>query len=256
MTWITRTLISLLLIYIGIMVVAFLAQRKLMYFPSDVYVEPPAGWVEITGAAGTLGWHSAAQEGQPTVMVFHGNASTIASNIHIFQDLQAAGYGVWSVGYPGYPGNAGPPTQARLNAAALDQYKTLKETGAEKIIFYGTSLGAAVAAQLAAKENPEHLILDAPFNSMLDMTRLRMPVLPTRILLKDRWQSGHALKGLNTPLTWIHGTEDNVVPIAQGQKLYDSYAGPKSAHVLLGAQHTNTWQYGGREIVLDVLENY
>jgi len=199
---------------------------------------------------GSVGWHAPAKDGQPTVMVFHGNASSIDSNMHIFQDLHAAGYGVWSVGYPGYPGSAGDPSQDSLTSAALAQYDTLNSYDVETIIFYGTSLGSAVVAQLAEQKTPDLIILDAPFNSMSDMAHRQMPVLPTQFLLKDKWASDQALAGSNVPLLWIHGTADQIVPLTQGQTLFENYKGPKDAHVISGAHHTNTWLLGGRERVL------
>jgi len=254
MIWLQRILMGVLLLYLVFAAIVYFAQRKVLYFPPDLYHTPPADMSEVRTASGHLGWYAPAKDNHPTVMVFHGNASSIDSNLHIFRDLQRAGYGVWSVGYPGYPGTAGKPTQASLTAAARDQYEHLTETGVETIVFYGTSLGSGVASQLAQKHPPELLILDAPFNSVVDMARQQMPFLPTSILLKDTWRSHAAIKDLDSPLIWIHGTADNIIPVSQGQKLYDGYAGPKSAYILDGANHINTWLNGGREIVLATLE--
>lgn len=255
MIWIYRTLLAGLAIYLAFAAAVFFAQRKMIYFPPDTYAPPPAGFVEVQAADGTMGWHAPAQDTRPTVMVFHGNASAIDGNMHIFNDLMSAGYGVWSVGYPGYPGNTGTPTQSHLTSAARSQYDTLRGMGVEKIVFYGTSLGSAVAAQLAAEKSPDLLILDAPFNNMADMTRMHMRWLPTRIMLKDKWYSDRAIAELNVPLIWLHGTEDQVIPAAQGQKLFDGYNGPKSAHILQGAHHSNTWFLGGRDITFSALSS-
>ncbi len=253
--WARRFIFIAVILYVGLAMMIALAQRKLIYFPADYYAPPPQEFSEVKGPNGILGWYSPAKDGQPTVMVFHGNASSIDSNMHIFRDLQAAGYGVWSVGYPGYPGNAGTPAQDSLVSAAREQYETLREQGVTDIIFYGTSLGSGVAAQLSVTYAPMLLVLDAPFNSMTDMARRQMPIFPVRLLLKDKWDSRRALGGQDIPLIWIHGTADQVVPIQQGQKLFDGYGGPKSAHVIPGAHHTNTWLNGGREIVLRALES-
>lgn len=256
MTWFRRALLFVTIIYLSICTLTFFAQRRMIYFPPAIYHAPQEGMSEVTALDGTIGWHSPAEMGRPTIMVFHGNASSIDSNMHIFRDLRANGYGVWSVGYPGYPGNLGKATQKTLTASAMSQYDSLRQMGVDKIIFYGTSLGSGVASQLSAARPPELLILDAPFNSMSDMAHRQMPILPTRILLKDKWKSYQALTDLDAPLIWIHGTTDSVVPLHQGQKLYDQYTGPKSAHIIQGAHHTNTWLLGGREIVLSTLANY
>lgn len=253
MIWAHRIIFTTLILYAGLAAIAFLAQRKLIYFPPSYYHPPPEQMNELRTESGGLGWYSPAKPDHPTVMVFHGNASSIDSNMHIFRDLQSAGHGVWSMGYPGYPGTDGTPTQRSLVNAAVDQYEHLLAMGVENIAFYGTSLGAGMAAQLAARHQPDMLIVDAPFNSVLDMARHQMPILPTSALLKDRWMSDKALEGLNVPLIWIHGTADNVIPIAQGQKLFDGYTGPKSAYIITGAGHNNTWLNGGRDTVLTAL---
>ena len=253
MIWARRILLILLLLYALVVVAAFFGQRKLLYFPPQIYHVPPDSFEEIRTTTGDMGWYSPAIEDRPTLMVFHGNGSSIDSNMHIFRDLQAAGYGVWSVGYPGYPGNEGKPTQVNLVNAAIAQYETLRDMGVAKIVYYGTSLGSGVAAQLSAKYEPDLLIMDAPFNSVTEMARQQMPFIPTRLLLKDKWESGGALEDLTVPLIWIHGTADVVIPIVEGQKLYDGYSGVKSSHKIPNAHHTNTWLSGGREIVLIAL---
>ncbi len=253
LNWIPKVILSAIALYLILIIIAFFAQRRLIYFPPDYYQPPPDGWTEVRTKSGYLGWHSPPQAGKPTVMVFHGNASSIDSNMHIFRDLQNGGYGVWSVGYPGYPGNSGTPSQAGLIEAAREQYAQLQRLDPNKIVFYGTSLGSGVAAHLAAHYPPEILILDAPFDSIADLAAQQLPVLPTRLLLKDKWESGRAIDELRQPLIWIHGTADSVIPITEGQKLYDGYKGPKTAHIIPGAHHTNTWLLGGRQSVLDAL---
>ena len=254
MIWIHRLIFVALLLYIGLAAIAFFAQRKIMYFPPNFYHSPPTDMMEVRTDSGGLGWYSPAIDDRPTVMIFHGNASSIDSNMHIFRDLQTAGYGVWSVGYPGYPGTPGKPTQSNLVQAATEQYQHLSGLGVERIAFYGTSLGAGIAAQLASDYQPDLLIVDAPFNSVADMARRQMPILPTSILLKDKWRSDQALEGLTVPLIWIHGEQDRVIPLAQGQKLFQRYSGPKSGHILTGGNHNNGWLNGGREITLTALD--
>ena len=124
-----------------------------------------------------------------------------------------------------------------------------------RLVYFGTSLGSGVASQLAENHPPALLILDAPFNSILDMGRRQLPFLPVKLLMKDQYRSDEAIKNLNVPMIWTHGTADKVVPLTQGQKLYDGYNGPKSAHIIKGGQHTNLWGLGGKTIVLNALQN-
>jgi len=101
MIWIRRIVIALVILYAVITAIVFFAQRSFFYLPPNDYHEPPAFMTEIKTKSGVIGWYSPAKDGRPTVMVFHGNASYMDTNLHIYRDLQAAGYGVWAVGYSG-----------------------------------------------------------------------------------------------------------------------------------------------------------
>ena len=261
MRWIIGILLGLLGFYIVIMALAFFLQRKALYFPPQTYVSPETLGLpmeEVRTPNGQLGWYAPPRGDAMVVMVFHGNASDISSNTHIFADLLNAGYGVYSVGYAGYPGNAGvPPTQAGIVASAQAQYDELRSRGipAERIAFYGTSLGSGVAAQLAVTRPPILLVMDAPFNSVLDMAKQTARFLPVEVLLRDHWRSDVALQSYDGPLVWIHGDNDPVIGLSQGAKLYAGYAGPKAQYLTLGSGHTGNWALGGRDVVLAALAN-
>lgn len=259
-------LIGAALVYLAIASGLYFNQRSLLYFPPSVYLRPQNAVIDMLeiqhhsvpladgdGSFQLLSWYKAPEtDTAPVIMFFHGNGSAIYSNRDIFADLMAQGYGVLSVGYPGYPGSAGSPTQGNIVRAAKRQRDWLKGEGIapERIVYFGTSLGSGIAAQLTALEPPALLIMDAPFNSTLDMAKLRVPFLPHSILMKDQYRSDDALKNYDGPMIWMHGTADQIIPLSQGQKLYDGYDGPKSAHIFEGGRHTNLWGLGGRNVVL------
>jgi len=258
MGWIIKILLGFVAIYGVIAAALFIFQRQFLYFPPDFYLAPEAVGVSEMQAVsidGITGFWSPPIDDKPVIMFFHGNGSAVYSNHDIFRDLIAGGYGVWSAGYPGYPGSAGQPNQSAIMQAAQAQYGALiaRNIKPEDIIFFGTSLGTGIAAQLAQTNPPALLIMEAPFNSMLDMARGHMPMLPVRVLLKDQYRSDTALAGLDVPMIWLHGTADTIIPLAQGQKLYDGYNGPKAAHIISGGQHTNLWGLGGKAIIMSAL---
>ena len=59
-------------------------------------------------------------------------------------------------------------------------------------MYFGASLGAAVAVTLAVERPPRALILRSPFTSLSDMGRVHYPLLPTGALLRDRFDSSRA----------------------------------------------------------------
>lgn len=262
MKWIIGLLAIVAGLYILLLIGAYLMQRKLLYFPPDIYLTPAdvnVAMEEIRNEKGDIvsWWSPPSQPSGKTVMVFHGNGSAIYSNYHIFEDLMAAGHGVLSVGYPGYPGQGGLPTQESLTEAAIQQYEWVIVQGIlpENIVYYGTSLGSGIAAQLSTHYQPSLFIADASFNSIVDVGAEAMPFLPVKFLLKDKFLSDKALKGGSFPLIWIHGTKDTIVPLRFGELLFEGYEGPKKAYRIEGGLHNNLWGLGGREIVLDALKS-
>jgi len=256
-------LLIVLALYLAALLTAFLLQRKLMYFPPANYLSPAevgleqAVEVPIRSEAGDalLGWWIAPVNGKPVVMFFHGNGSAVYSNHDIYRDLAAQGYGVLGVGYSGYPGSDGSPSQPAIVAGAIAHYDFLIEQGIapEKVVFYGTSLGSGVAAQLSKTHKPTLLISEAPFTSILAIAKSQAWFFPVSLIWKDKFQSDKALEGQIFPLIWMHGTHDTIIPIKMGQQLFDSYEGPKFRHIFQGGQHTNLWFLGGQEIVLEAL---
>lgn len=264
MKWLKLIVFAALIIYSLIVAVFYVMQRKFIYFPPQLYLSPQSvnlpNFQEVIINSGngdklTALWSPPKDDTHKVVMFFHGNGSAVFSNHDIFRDLTNIGLGVLSVGYPGYPGSDGSPSQASIEHAARLHYDYLMQEGItpDKLVYYGTSLGSGIAAQLAEQHPPALLVLDAPFNSILDMGRKHTPFLPVKLLMKDQYRSDLALTGLDVPLILTHGTADNVVPISQGQKLFDGYSGPKQSHIIQGGQHTNLWGLGTREIIFEAL---
>lgn len=265
MKWLKRIVLATSVFYATLTAVIFLLQRNFLYFPPQFYLSPEAvelpGFDEIAlsnedGTKLTAFWSPPASKTDKVVLFFHGNGSAVYSNHDIYRDLAAKGIGVLGVGYPGYPGSEGRVSQAAIMDAAKTYGEFVLGQGIspDRLVYFGTSLGSGIAAQLAEQYPPSLLILEAPFNSILDMARRQMPFLPVRLLMKDQFRSDEALMGLKVPMIWMHGTADNVVPLSQGQKLFDGYSGPKTALIIKDGQHSNLWFLGGREIVLSALD--
>ena len=264
-TFIISSLFGLAAIYLLALAALYIFQRSVLYIPPKVYLTP-AG-VGLSGAAEVpapsnandiMGWWMPPkQAGAPVVMYFHGNGSAVYSANDVYNTLHDNGYGVFALAYPGYPGRAGQITQQSLTEAAIEGYDFVLSQGAQadKLIYYGTSLGAGVAAQLAEQRMPALIIMEAPFTSAADMAQRTFPIFPASLLTKDKFRSDRALAGSQIPMIWIHGTRDNVIPLEVGQALFDGYDGPKTAHVIQNGLHTNLWYLGGEDIILSAISN-
>ena len=253
------------ILYLIALAALYTFQRSVLYIPPKVYLNP-AG-VELSGAVEVpnlnesntlMGWWLPPKAPDaPVVMYFHGNASAVYGANDIYRTLHQNGYGVFALAYPGYPGRPGETTQRSLTEAAVEGYDFVLSQGtqAENIVFYGTSLGAGVAAQLSTQRKAALIVMEAPFTSAADMAQMTFPIFPAALLTKDKFQSDRALAAAQIPMIWIHGTQDSVIPLRVGQALYDGYDGPKSGHIISNGLHNNLWYRGGDALILNALSD-
>ena len=225
-------------LYVAIVAAAYFRQRSMMYFPDKQRVEPAivelAGVEEITFPSGDgvnlLAWYKQAEPGEPTVLYFSGNAGSAAWRADRMKYIAAKGYGFLFLNYRGYGGSSGDPHEEGLIADGLAAYEQLvqRHIQMEHIILFGESLGAAVAVQVAAQREAKAVILEAPFTSAVDVAAKTYPYLPSRWLMKDRFETINHIKHIEAALLIIHGETDQVVPFSLGQRLFEAAVEPKS----------------------------
>ena len=160
--------------------------------------------------------------------------------------------------YQGYGRSEGEPTEqgTYLDARAALEYVVARPgTDPKKIVYFGRSLGAAVAVELATEEPPSGMVLISPFSSLEEMGRLAFPHLPVGWILKGRYDSMSRISRIHTPLLIIHGDQDQTVPIEQGRTLYTAANEPKFFCQLTIAGHNDTYLNGG-SAYWDALEGF
>jgi fermentation-respiration switch protein FrsA (DUF1100 family) len=173
-------------------------------------------------------------------------------------------YGVMMVDYRGYGLSEGKPTEEGLYAdvdAALTWLKSKGLTG-NRLMMYGFSMGSAPATQLTAYPRsltPAKLLLEAPFASakvmVQDATRL---ALPSQFVTDLQINNADAIKTVQQPLFWIHGTADDFLNInTHGQVVYDNHHGRfKEAHKIEGAGHGNVPNTTGFQNYLKLVADF
>jgi pimeloyl-ACP methyl ester carboxylesterase len=178
----------------------------------------------------------AARDGMPTLLVFHGNASSAASTIAWFEPLAARGYGIVAAEYRGYSANPGKPDEAGLFADAAAFYALAKaRAGGGPVWVVGHSLGAGAAFGLARRERLDALVTIGAF------TRLRAAAPKiARAFLPDDYDNLGAVRLLDEPYLLVHGMADSTVSFREGEALHDAAgtAGKRGgSFAILGADH-------------------
>jgi hypothetical protein len=253
-----------------VVVVAFmwLMQRRLMYFPSQ-HVPPPSD-VGLTGVERVVvetqdglalnGWFAAASRPsrRSTVLVFNGNAGNRAHRAPLAAALRSRGMHVLLFDYRGYGGNSGVTTESGLilDSRAVHAYiVSRQDVDASRLVYFGESLGAAVACGLATEHPPAALILRSPFTSMADIGQYHYPWLPVRALLRDRFGSLDRIAQVRSPLLVIAGGRDQIVPVEHSRRLYEAAASPKQFLLLPDADHNDDELLAG-DTMIQAIERF
>ena len=250
----------------------WLFQRRLLYFPTPGPVPPAASVLpgaedvafETSDGLRLAGWFVPAPPGgpadrvgraRPAVLVCNGNGGDRSMRAPLAAALSRMGLAVLLFDYRGYGGNPGHPTEAGLAAdarAALRYLAGRPEVDPERVIYFGESLGAAVALRLATERPPAALVLRSPFASLAEVGRRHYPVLPVSLLLRDRYDSAALAGRLDAPLLVVAGGRDQIVPAGHSRRLFDAAPQPKRLVVLDGADHNDDELLAGPRLLAEL----
>ena len=234
-------------------------ENRFIYFPPR-YPQgfvPPAhygvpveeSWITTEDGVRLNAWFLPASS--PNVLLwFHGNAENVGSGLAHLKVLGRLGVNVMALDYRGYGKSEGSPNEAGIYRDAEAAYRYLTEAKhfeAGQIVIYGHSLGGAVAIDLASRHDCGGAIVESTFTRARDMAR-RMLLIPLlEYIPQSRFDSLNKIARIKAPILVVHGTDDEVIPFAMGQKLYDAAWEPKEFFAVEGAGHNDVSEVGGEK---------
>jgi len=210
------------------------------------------------------GWFFAPKDGpdraKATVIHFHGNAENISTHFQAAAWLAREGFNVFVFDYRGYGLSDGEPNKDGIQedaVAAVRWVRSRPDVDHDRLIFFGQSLGAAIAVHLAAGQERTGLravVLESGFSSYRTITREKLAYSfitwpfqwPLSLLVSDRYRPRDDIaKIAPIPVLIIHGTTDPVVPYSHALTLYVAAHEPKTIWTIPGAGHTSAFgRYG------------
>jgi pimeloyl-ACP methyl ester carboxylesterase len=235
-------------VYLLVVLAVMLFQRRMLYVPTTMNPKVAEQIAKREGfeawrnpANQIIGWHwSAHGESNAAVLIVHGNAGCAVDRSYFAEPIRAGGSAdVFVLEYPGYGVRDGSPTQESLLAAADEAFDLLPKNVPTFVV--GESLGTGVAAHLAKRYGARisGMILFAPYDELASVAQEKLPILPVRLLLQDRFNPGEWLRDYRGPVAIVLAEADEVIPAKFGRRLYDSYAGPKKLETIPGAHHND-----------------
>ncbi len=241
----SRALRRLLVIIVGtyacVCVLVYLFQTRLIYFPSAEYQATPTDvgldfediTLQTTDGVAIAAWYVPHPEPKGTILFCHGNAGNISHRLVGIKDMHRFGYSVLIFDYRGYGRSGGSPGEAGTYLDAQAAWEYLTQTVGEppgRIALYGRSLGGAVAIELArslGEGGPAALVVESTFARLADVGQRHYRFLPIRWLTAHRYDSIDKVGEITCPKLFLHGTDDQLIPIGDGRRLYEAAAPPK-----------------------------
>jgi len=218
----------------------FFPTRKIELRPDYIGLTYEDVYFDSADGVRLNGWFIPASRSSPTILLCHGNAGNIGHRLGIIRLFNRSNLNVFIFDYRGYGQSSGRPSEkgTYLDArAAYDYLVSRSDIDKDKIIFYGKSLGGAVAVDLASRVNPCAVIIESAFTSTLDIARELYPFLPVRLMVTMKYDTLSKIKGLRAPKLIIHSIDDEIVPFHHGRRLFEDAAGPRQFYQMSGGHN-------------------
>ncbi len=218
------------LLLVGLMTIF---QNQLIFYPSSRMIDTPARlgmswsehWIETSdGGVKLHGWLLGDTDHQPVVVYSHGNAGNISGRIGIAGDIARQGAAVFFYDYRGYGRSGGSPSEQgiyRDGQAVVNYLQHRLGISKQQMIFYGRSLGAAVAARQSAEFGGAGLVLDSAFLNGKEIAADIYPFIPG-FLITIRFPVDEDLQRSDVDRVMImYAKNDRIIGSRHGKKLYE-----------------------------------
>lgn len=243
MKTIFRLCVIFLVVYVAVLALLYFFQERLMFFPSklepnhDFSFDRPfeeinldVNGTRISGLkflaqsrGGGQIYGDANGEGRAkngAAIFFHGNAGNLqgwGGYARFFTDL---GYDFYLFDYRGYGKSGGEiSSQEQLYADADAMMQAvLREYDAGEVTAVGYSVGSGLAARAALKYGAKRLVLIAPYFSLEELAREKMPFVP-KFLIKYKIPTFEFVGGFGGPVVIFHGEHDELIGVDNSRRL-------------------------------------
>lgn len=240
-------MLSILLIYVLLLLVIFVWQRNLIYFPATYslvrqsQLADQSGlklWPSENGYLGLIAKTGNASN-KGTVIVFHGNAGSAIDRTYYSNALEKLGYRVVLAEYPGYGARTGKPSEQALISDGIETVKQALADFGGPVFLWGESLGSGVVGGIvhSGQVSVKGIVLVTPFSSLADVAQHHYWFLPAKWLVRDKFDNIENLKNYQGNTAVLLAGQDQIVPNKYSLKLFNALTHRKKLWTFDGAGH-------------------
>jgi hypothetical protein len=252
--------------------VAFYRRTTSLLHPRDLHI--PYEELELHTAEGInlSGWFLPAPSSPPkgTIIYLHGVSECKIVGLPLAQRLHNAGYHVLLYDARCHGDSGGTYCtygfyEKHDTGTIISYLQGKSDIVTGRIGLFGSSMGAAVAIQVAARDKRVSCVIAesgfATLRTIFDDYQKRMVKLPwhylRNLVISRSEQIAHfkassvspldSVRDIHIPLFILHGTKDKLIKFSYSQQLYESANHPKTLWLIPGADHNNMAEVGGEE---------
>lgn len=230
--------------------------ESMFYYPDRVRYETPdalglryeAVRFRSTDGTSLSGWFIPAvasadpRRAKGTVIHFHGNAQNMSSHWRFVAWLPKQGYNVFVFDYRGYGESEGKPEPRGLfedSVSAIAYVRSRADVDPARLLVFGQSLGGAnaiAAVGSGQRDGVRAVAIESTFYSYSSIASEKLS--GAGLLVGDTYAASKYVAAIApTPLLFIHGTSDAVIPLSHSQRLFADAREPKRLVEVKGARH-------------------
>lgn len=185
------------------------------------------------------GWLLTSKNKEPiaTILHFHGSAGNLLTQYELINPLLEFGYQIFTFDYSGYGCSEGKSTHKNVLEdaySALEYLKNEKTIKDSKLIIYGQSYGGYLASIVGSNSQQEvdGIVIEGAFTSLKDEARHKASIFGN--FVKRGIPADKEIQKNQKPILIIHSSEDELVPIQHGKKIYNNANIPKEFYEITG----------------------
>jgi alpha-beta hydrolase superfamily lysophospholipase len=271
--------VSLILLVIGPVMLLHPYRRTIEYYskrttilhPSDLQLVHDDVTLRTAEGLKLQGWLiKASGEARGTVIYLHGVSECKIVGLPIARALHDRGFNVFLYDSRRHGDSEGAFCtygfyEKHDATTAINYLLAREDLTVGKIGLFGTSMGAAVALQVAAHDKRVASVIAesgfATLRTIFDDYQKRMVKLPwhylRNLVIKRSEFLAHfkanavspldSVKQIHVPVFILHGTADNLIKSSYSEQVFANANEPKQLWLILGAKHNNMAEIGGEE---------
>ncbi|OGH94408.1 MAG: hypothetical protein A2039_03380 [Candidatus Melainabacteria bacterium GWA2_34_9] len=206
------------------------------------------------------GWYIKAHANNPTIIYCHGQGENLSQWQNVAQFLANNGYGVFMIDYRGHGKSEGGPYEQGLYIdleSAINYLVDSEKVKRDNLVLWGRSMGGAVVADIASRNNFKAVILESTFTNLRDeaIHLTSTGILESKlgfwsslstkfvryIPLITKFSTDKKICKITSPLLIGGSKNDETVPVAMSYKLESLNPKAKLFVSETGSHHESEW---------------